>query len=66
MFVVLGMVQWFSALGGPMRWSLAWYGAMLLLAGLLGAITAQCFSEPLNRRLRQELVNLPPVHISAM
>ena len=35
------------------RWAFLWYAAIVMLSGGLGAIVARYFSEPMNRRLRQ-------------
>jgi peptidoglycan/LPS O-acetylase OafA/YrhL len=53
MFVVLWSVQLFVATGTRLRWAPLWYLAMLGAAGLVGAIVATRYSEPMNRRLRR-------------
>jgi peptidoglycan/LPS O-acetylase OafA/YrhL len=55
MFVVTWGVQLFVAKNMPVAWTPFFYLAMLLLAGLLGAMVARWYSEPLNRRLRRGL-----------
>ena len=55
MFVVLGAVEIFLALGSSTAWIPAWYLAVLATSGLLGALLARWYSEPLNRKLRQTM-----------
>ncbi len=57
MFVVLWLVQAFTAFGSHMKWALAWYAVMIMLSALLGWITAHGFSEPMNRWLRRKWVD---------
>ena len=52
MFVVFGLYRIFETMGSPFRWSLIWYASIVPLSGILGAVVAKYFSEPLNRRLR--------------
>ena len=53
MFVVLGLFSIFVKLGKPMAVVPVLFIVTLLLAAVLGDRVAQCFSEPMNRRLRQ-------------
>jgi peptidoglycan/LPS O-acetylase OafA/YrhL len=55
MFVVFGLHRIFELMGSPYRWSLLWYAAIVPITGVLGAVVARYFSEPLNRRLRPKL-----------
>lgn len=48
-FAILPLVSRFDSAG---RWTPLWYGAMLGLSGVLGALIAHYFSEPMNRKLR--------------
>lgn len=48
-FAILPLVVRFDTAG---RWTPLWYGAMLVLSGILGAVVARYFSEPMNRKLR--------------
>ena len=53
MFVVTWSIQLFVARGLSVAWAPLAYLAMLGLAGGLGAVVAQWYSEPLNRFLRR-------------
>lgn len=52
MFVVTWGIQIFLAILKEPVWSPVWYLGMLIVAGLLGAVVAKFYSEPLNRGLR--------------
>lgn len=52
MFVVTWGIQMFLAAGVRVFWTLVLYVGLLGLSGLLGAVVAKFYSEPLNRRLR--------------
>jgi peptidoglycan/LPS O-acetylase OafA/YrhL len=52
-FVVLWAVQVFVALRISAGWALVWYLPVLALTGLLGAIVARWYSEPMNKKLRR-------------
>jgi peptidoglycan/LPS O-acetylase OafA/YrhL len=52
MFVVTWGIQIFEAAGVRVIWTPFLYVGLLVLAGLLGALVARFYSEPLNRRLR--------------
>jgi len=52
MFIVTCGIQMFMAAGVRGFWTPFFYAGLLILAGLLGAIVARFYSEPLNRRLR--------------
>lgn len=52
MFVVFASFQLFLSLGKPPFAVPLLFGTAILVAGILGALTAQFYSEPLNRRLR--------------
>lgn len=49
-FAILPLVTRFDSAG---RLTPIWYAAMVMLSGLLGAVIAKYFSEPMNRRLRR-------------
>jgi peptidoglycan/LPS O-acetylase OafA/YrhL len=53
MFVVTWGIQIFVARGVSIRWVPVAYLGMLALAGVMGAVVAASYSEPLNRRLRR-------------
>jgi peptidoglycan/LPS O-acetylase OafA/YrhL len=53
MFVVTWGIQLFVAKGLSVVWAPAAYLTMLGMAGGLGAVVARCYSEPMNRRLRE-------------
>jgi peptidoglycan/LPS O-acetylase OafA/YrhL len=55
-FAVIWLTQLYAAQGSPIRWGLAWYGAILVLSALLGAITMRTYSEPMNRWLRKRYI----------
>jgi peptidoglycan/LPS O-acetylase OafA/YrhL len=52
MFVVFGLFGLFVDLGKPMRLVPVLFVATILIAGVLGALVAALYSEPMNRRLR--------------
>ena len=52
MFVVVWGIQIFTAAAVRVIWTPIFYVGLLVLAGLLGAVVARFYSEPLNRRLR--------------
>jgi peptidoglycan/LPS O-acetylase OafA/YrhL len=52
MFVVFAIFQLFLSLGKPPFLVPLLFGAVILIAGILGALTAQLYSEPLNGLLR--------------
>jgi peptidoglycan/LPS O-acetylase OafA/YrhL len=52
MFVVFALYGAFVAAGSPLRAVPALFVGVILAAGLLGALVARCYSEPMNRRLR--------------
>lgn len=52
MFLVTEAVALFASVRIPNGWGPAWYLAVLLASGFLGAVVARYYSEPLNRRLR--------------
>ena len=62
MFVVFGLHRIFELMGSPYRWSLLWYAAIIPITGVLGAVVARYFSEPLNRRLRPKLTTQYTTH----
>ena len=51
-FIVAWGIQIFEAFGVRSFWAPFFYASLLVLAGLLGAVVARFYSEPLNRRLR--------------
>jgi peptidoglycan/LPS O-acetylase OafA/YrhL len=51
-FVVVWGIQIFTAAAIRVLWTPVFYAGLLVLAGLLGAVVARFYSEPLNRRLR--------------
>ena len=51
-FVVVWGIQIFTAAAVRVIWTPIFYVGLLGLAGLLGAVVARFYSEPLNRRLR--------------
>jgi len=53
MFLVTEGVALFAAAKIPNAWGPAWYLAVLLASGFLGALIARHYSEPLNRKLRK-------------
>ncbi len=52
MFIVTWGIQFFTAADARVIWTPFFYVGLLGLAGLLGALVARFYSEPLNRRLR--------------
>jgi len=48
-FAILPLVRRFDA---DAHWTPLWYAAMVVFAGILGALIANYFSEPMNRKLR--------------
>jgi peptidoglycan/LPS O-acetylase OafA/YrhL len=52
MFVVFGLFHVFVWLGKPLELAPVLFLAVILVAGLLGEIVAEVYSEPMNRRLR--------------
>jgi peptidoglycan/LPS O-acetylase OafA/YrhL len=52
MFVVFGLFGLFVDLGKPMRLVPVLFIATILIAGVLGALVAALYSEPMNRFLR--------------
>ena len=54
MFVVIGAFVLFDALGKPLRAVWWMFGAVILVATLLGWVVSVGFSEPMNRWLRRE------------
>jgi peptidoglycan/LPS O-acetylase OafA/YrhL len=59
MFVVLIAVQVFERIGEPMNTAPFWFLGILTTAGILGAVVARWFSEPMNHRLRALLIPRP-------
>jgi peptidoglycan/LPS O-acetylase OafA/YrhL len=55
MFVVFSLFDLFLVLGKPMRLVPVLFIAVILIAGLLGAGVARCYSEPMNRLIRNRL-----------
>ncbi len=53
MFVVLALFGIFVKLGKPMPLVPVLFVITIILAAILGDLVARCFSEPMNRRLRQ-------------
>ena len=53
MFVVYGLFEVFMKYGKPSRGIPALFIVTVILAGILGELVARCFSEPMNRRLRE-------------
>jgi peptidoglycan/LPS O-acetylase OafA/YrhL len=51
-FVFLWGIQIFTAADARVVWTPFFYLCLLVLSGLLGAVVAKLYSEPLNRRLR--------------
>ncbi len=51
-FVFVWGIQIFTAAAVRVIWTPIFYVGLLVLAGLLGAVVARFYSEPLNRRLR--------------
>ena len=51
-FVVVWGIQIFTAAAIPVIWTPVFYLGLLGLSGLLGAVAARFYSEPLNRQLR--------------
>jgi peptidoglycan/LPS O-acetylase OafA/YrhL len=52
MFVVFALYDAFVSAGSPLRAVPALFVGVIVAAGLLGALTARCYSEPMNRLLR--------------
>ncbi len=52
MFIVTLGIQIFTAANPRAIWTPLFYVGLLVLSGLLGAVVARFYSEPLNRRLR--------------
>jgi peptidoglycan/LPS O-acetylase OafA/YrhL len=52
MFIVFAFFQLFLSLGKPLYAAPLLFAAVILVAGILGALTARLYSEPLNRLLR--------------
>jgi peptidoglycan/LPS O-acetylase OafA/YrhL len=52
MFVVFALFNLFVSVGSPLRVVPVLFVGVIVAAGLLGALVARCYSEPLNRRLR--------------
>lgn len=55
MFVVFSFTRVFIAYRLSLRWVLPIYFVTLLLSGLLGAMIARWYSEPLNKKLRESI-----------
>ena len=61
-FLVMSLTRIFLWLQLSVSWALLWYLIALVLSGLLGSLVAHYFSEPLNKKLRE---NLPtPIFVS--
>ena len=56
MFVVFAFFDWFMAVGKPMRAIPLLFVATILISALLGAAVARVYSEPLNRAIRNRLL----------
>jgi peptidoglycan/LPS O-acetylase OafA/YrhL len=52
MFVVFALYDALVSVGSPLHAVPALFVGVIIAAGLLGALTARCYSEPMNRRLR--------------
>jgi peptidoglycan/LPS O-acetylase OafA/YrhL len=52
MFVVFALFNAFVSLGSPSRLVPVLFVGVIVASGLLGALVARCYSEPMNRRLR--------------
>jgi len=52
MFVVFALYDAFVSVGSPLRAVPALFVGVIVAAGLLGGLVARCYSEPMNRRLR--------------
>lgn len=52
MFVVFGLFHVFGWLGKPLGLAPVLFVAVIVVAGLLGEVVAEVYSEPMNRRLR--------------
>jgi len=53
-FIVILGSQWFNDHKIPLNYAPAWLAGSVIAAGLLGYAVARWYSEPLNRRLRQQ------------
>jgi peptidoglycan/LPS O-acetylase OafA/YrhL len=56
MFIVFSFTRIFIALQLSLHWALPIYFVTLVLSGLLGAVVARYYSDPLNKTLRGNLV----------
>jgi len=55
MFIVFGLFSLFLDVGKPMRLVPMLFVVTILIAGVLGAVVAHLYSEPINRYLRERL-----------
>ncbi len=60
MFVVIAMLNIFSAVGASMRWGVLWYVPTIAACWLLGWAVAKYFSIPCDKAIRHQLL-VPPL-----
>ena len=54
MMVIFALLPAAQYLDAGNRWVIVWYSLMIAAAGIFGWCIAHCYSEPMNRRLRQQ------------
>jgi peptidoglycan/LPS O-acetylase OafA/YrhL len=60
MFVVIAMLNIFSAAGASMRWGILWYAPTIALCWILGWAVANYFSIPCDKAIRRRLLAARP------
>ena len=60
MFVVIAMLNIFSAAGASMRWGILWYAPTIALCWILGWAVANYFSIPCDKAMRRRLLAARP------
>lgn len=60
MFVVIAMLEIFSAVGANMRWGILWYMPTIAACWLLGWLVAKYFSTPCEKAMRRRLLAATP------
>jgi peptidoglycan/LPS O-acetylase OafA/YrhL len=60
MFVVIAMLNIFSAAGASMRWGILWYAPTIALCWVLGWAVANFFSIPCDKAMRRRLLAARP------
>ena len=61
MFVVIAMLNIFSAVSASMRWGILWYVPTIAACWVLGWAVAKFFSAPCDKGMRRRLLAATPV-----